>query len=65
MKGCYICLPDDPAADPEGCSNCERRWGWGVDLSIPWWRRPLCALGIHRWTQFDTDYFCGRCERWR
>jgi hypothetical protein len=23
-RGCYICQPDNPDADPEGCTPCER-----------------------------------------
>ena len=23
--GCYICQPDNPNADPEGCAECDRR----------------------------------------
>ena len=23
--GCYICQPDNPRADPEGCSDCDRK----------------------------------------
>jgi hypothetical protein len=24
-EGCYICRPDDPSANPEGCPACEAR----------------------------------------
>ena len=25
-NGCYICQPENPNADPEGCAACEREW---------------------------------------
>lgn len=26
LTGCYICRPDDPDANPEGCEGCEQDW---------------------------------------
>jgi len=30
--GCFICRPDDPAADPEGCASCEASYVRSVVL---------------------------------